>query len=112
ASSASPKRTCRRQTSPPSSCARASWADPTSMDNLEALGAALPQIGQGLVVTLTLTVGGALLAFVLAVALGLGARARNILVRGASRVVIEFFRGTSLVVQLFFLFFVLPQLGV
>jgi len=81
------------------------------MDNLEALGAALPQIWQGLGITLLLTVCGALLAFVIAVVLGLGARVRNVVVRGASRVVIEFFRGTSLVVQLFFLFFVMPQLG-
>lgn len=81
------------------------------MDYLDALGRALPQIGQGLGITLLLTVGGALLAFVLAVALGIGARAKSIIVRGACRVVIEFFRGTSLVVQLFFLFFVLPQLG-
>ncbi len=82
------------------------------MDNLEALGAALPLIWQGLGITLLLTVCGALLAFVIAVVLGLGARVENIIVRGASRVVIEFFRGTSLVVQLFFLFFVMPQLGV
>ncbi|MGV9194286.1 amino acid ABC transporter permease [Microbacterium sp. MC2] len=82
------------------------------MDNLEALGAALPLIWQGLGITLLLTVCGALLAFVIAVVLGLGARVDNIIVRGASRVVIEFFRGTSLVVQLFFLFFVMPQLGV
>lgn len=81
------------------------------MDNLEALGAALPLIWQGLGITLLLTVCGALLAFVIAVGLGLGARVDNIIVRGASRVVIEFFRGTSLVVQLFFLFFVMPQLG-
>jgi polar amino acid transport system permease protein len=80
-------------------------------DNLDALGAALPQVWQGVLITLQLTLGGALLAFVLAVALGLMARADRTFVRGIARVVIEFFRGTSLVVQLFFLFFVLPQLG-
>lgn len=82
------------------------------MDNLSALWAALPAIGDGVLVTLLLTVGGALLALMIAVILGLTARAENIVARGASRVIIEFFRGTSLVVQLFFLFFVLPQLGV
>ena len=82
------------------------------MDNLSALWAALPAIGGGVLVTLTLTVGGALLALIVAVVLGLSARAENIVIRGTSRVIIEFFRGTSLVVQLFFLFFVLPQLGV
>lgn len=82
------------------------------MDNLSALWAALPAIGGGVLVTLTLTVGGALLALIVAVVLGLSVRAENIAIRGTSRVIIEFFRGTSLVVQLFFLFFVLPQLGV
>ena len=33
------------------------------------------------------------------------------LVRGVSRTIVEFFRGTSLLVQLFWLFFVLPLLG-
>jgi len=46
------------------------------------------------------------------VTLGLSARADNVAIRATSRIVVEFFRGTSLVVQLFFLFFVLPQLGV
>src|SRR5690606_10083552 len=55
-----------------------------------------------------LTVGGALLAFIIAIGLGLLARFDNILLRGFARVVIEFFRGTSLLVQLFFFFFVLP----
>lgn len=82
------------------------------MDDLSALWAALPAIGDGVLITLLLTVGGALLALLVAVVLGLAARADSMIVRGVARVVIEFFRGTSLVVQLFFLFFVLPQLGV
>lgn len=82
------------------------------MDDLSALWAALPAIGDGVLITLLLTVGGALLALLVAVVLGLAARADSVIVRGVARVVIEFFRGTSLVVQLFFLFFVLPQLGV
>lgn len=81
-------------------------------ENLKALAEALPRLLDGIVVTLELTAGGALLALVLAVILGLAARQQNILIRGAARIVIEFFRGTSLVVQLFWLFFVLPQLGV
>ncbi|MCW4384222.1 ectoine/hydroxyectoine ABC transporter permease subunit EhuC [Salinibacterium sp. SYSU T00001] len=80
--------------------------------NFEALGAALPRILDGVWITLQLTVGGALLAMLIAVTLGLLARQENILVRGFARAIIEFFRGTSLVVQLFWFFFVLPQLGV
>ncbi|WP_221586098.1 ectoine/hydroxyectoine ABC transporter permease subunit EhuC [Microbacterium sp. G2-8] len=77
-------------------------------ENLDTLGRALPQILDGLLITIELTVGGALLAFLIAVGLGLLARFDNRWLRGFARVVIEFFRGTSLVVQLFFLFFVLP----
>lgn len=40
------------------------------------------------------------------------AMSKQIVVRGTGRVFIEFFRGTSLVAQLFFLFFVLPIFGV
>ncbi|GAB3562962.1 ectoine/hydroxyectoine ABC transporter permease subunit EhuC [Spelaeicoccus albus] len=76
----------------------------------EALGEALPFMLDGLLLTVELTIGGALLAFVIAVVLGMGARQKNIWVRGLCRTVIEFFRGTSLVVQLFFVFYVVPQL--
>jgi polar amino acid transport system permease protein len=81
-------------------------------DNLTALGDALPQILDGVLITLQLTAGGALLALALAIVLGLLAREKNILLRGFARVIIEFFRGTSLVVQLFWFFFVLPFLGI
>ncbi|MFP3714271.1 ectoine/hydroxyectoine ABC transporter permease subunit EhuC [Puerhibacterium sp. TATVAM-FAB25] len=80
-------------------------------ENLQALVGALPQLAEGVVVTLQLTLGGAVLAFVLAVALGLAARARSLWLRTPTRVVVEFFRGTSLVVQLFWLFYVLPVFG-
>ncbi|MGO2111736.1 MAG: ectoine/hydroxyectoine ABC transporter permease subunit EhuC [Pseudoclavibacter sp.] len=78
------------------------------IENFEALGRALPRILEGLLMTVELTLGGALLAFVIAVTLGLLARAKHFLPRGVARIIIEFFRGTSLLVQLFFLFFVLP----
>src|SRR5699024_7002342 len=47
---------------------------------------------------------------IIAVVLGMWARVKNIVLRGIARAIIEFFRGTSLVVQLFFVFFVVPQL--
>ncbi|MFJ4827744.1 ectoine/hydroxyectoine ABC transporter permease subunit EhuC [Streptomyces bacillaris] len=67
-----------------------------------------PQIRSGLWVTLQATVLGALLALVLAFALGLAAGSRLLLVRGVSRVVVEFFRGTSLYIQLFWLYYAMP----
>ncbi|GHC99946.1 ectoine/hydroxyectoine ABC transporter permease subunit EhuC [Zhihengliuella salsuginis] len=81
-------------------------------DHLASLAEAAPRLAQGLSVTVQLTIFGALLAFAIAVVLGLMAGSSSLWLRGPARVVIEFFRGTSLVVQLFFYFFVLPQLGV
>lgn len=72
-----------------------------------------PHILSGLRVTLELSLGGGALAFVLAVILGLAAISRNVLLRGVTRVFVEFFRGTSLVVQLFFLVYAVPlMLGI
>ncbi len=77
-------------------------------ENFDALAILWPQFVDGIVVTLQLTVGGSALALAIAVLLGLTARHHNVVARGAARVVIEFFRGTSLLVQLFFLFYVVP----
>ncbi|MFD3450901.1 ectoine/hydroxyectoine ABC transporter permease subunit EhuC [Streptomyces sp. NPDC058691] len=82
-----------------------------SLSVLTEVTRSLPSIGAGLWVTVQATVLGALTALVLAFVLGFMARSRRGLVRGASRVVVEFFRGTSLYVQLFWLFFALPILG-
>lgn len=71
----------------------------------------LPSVGAGLWVTVQATVLGAALALLLAFVLGLMARSRRAVVRGTARVVVEFFRGTSLYVQMFWLFFALPILG-
>lgn len=80
-------------------------------DNLQTLLGALPRLGEGVLVTLQLTLGGAVLAFLVALVLGAGARARSLWLRAPTRIVVEFFRGTSLVVQLFWLFYVLPVFG-
>ncbi|MFJ3906450.1 ectoine/hydroxyectoine ABC transporter permease subunit EhuC [Streptomyces sp. NPDC090025] len=78
---------------------------------LEEIRRALPRLGEGLLVTVEATVLGAALALLLAYGLGLAAGSRRRAVRGTARVVVEFFRGTSLYVQLFWLFFALPILG-
>ncbi|MFG2304872.1 ectoine/hydroxyectoine ABC transporter permease subunit EhuC [Actinacidiphila glaucinigra] len=81
------------------------------MSGLTEFTHSLPSVGAGLWVTVQATVLGAALALLLAFVLGLMARSRRLLVRGSSRVVVEFFRGTSLYVQMFWLFFALPILG-
>ncbi|MEU8678506.1 ectoine/hydroxyectoine ABC transporter permease subunit EhuC [Streptomyces sp. NPDC048560] len=70
----------------------------------------LPQVRAGLWVTLQATVLGSLLALALSFALGLMAGSRLLLVRGVSRTVVEFFRGTSLYIQLFWLYYAMPPL--
>jgi polar amino acid transport system permease protein len=77
-------------------------------DNLQQFVDLLPQLGEGILVTLQLTLGGAVLALLVAFTLGFGSRARTRWARVPSRVVVEFFRGTSLVVQIFWLYYVLP----
>lgn len=65
----------------------------------------------GLWVTVYVTVLSAAVAAVIALALGLAVRTEQIVPRTIARIVIEFFRGTSLLVQLFWLFYALPLLG-
>lgn len=71
-----------------------------------------PNLWRGLQTTLLVTVLGALLMFALSFVLGMMARSQHLLVRGVARTVIEFFRGTSLLIQLFWFYFALPLLGV
>ncbi|MPZ61227.1 MAG: ectoine/hydroxyectoine ABC transporter permease subunit EhuC [Propionibacteriales bacterium] len=68
----------------------------------------LPLLLDGLIVTLELLVVGAALALVVAFTAGLARLSRHALIRGPAYVFIEVFRGTSIIVQLFWVFFVLP----
>ena len=78
---------------------------------LDKLIDAAPLFLQGAGVTMLYTVLGALAALVVSFVFGLMSLSGWVVVRGFSRVVVEFFRGTSLVIQLLWIFFVLPQLG-
>ena len=66
----------------------------------------------GFQLTLAATVLGALLMFVISVILGLMVRSKRLAIRGPARIVVEFFRGTSLLIQLWWMFFALPLLGI
>ena len=79
--------------------------------NIDAFLDAWPRFQEGIVTTIYLTLGGAALGFAMALVLGVAAGSRLMVIRGVSRTIVEFFRGTSLLVQLFWLFFVLPLLG-
>lgn len=82
------------------------------MSYLEFLGQYGDRILSGTLVTVVLTVLSAFLAIAIALAAGLMRMAPNALVRGAATVYIEIFRGTSLLVQLYWIFFVLPLFGI
>ena len=81
------------------------------MDALSQFGPWVDDVVRGLGITVLVTVLGAAGAFVVAFVFGLLARAHRVAPRFVARVFIEFFRGTSLLVQLWWLFFVLPQFG-
>lgn len=76
----------------------------------DAFTAMLPFLAEGLRLTALLTLAGALGALMIAIVLGLAAGSTSLWVRGTARAIIEFFRGTSLLVQLFWLYYALPQL--
>lgn len=69
-------------------------------------------IVQGAWVTVQLTAFGCLLALIMAFVAGLGRMSRHFAIRSVATVYIEFFRGTSIFVQLFWAYFVLPLVGV
>jgi polar amino acid transport system permease protein len=68
----------------------------------------LPLLLDGTVVTIQITVLAALLATALAFLAALAKLSPSRTLRGLANLYIEIFRGTSLLVQLFWLFFVLP----
>ncbi len=71
----------------------------------------LPPLLEGAWVTVQLTVYSMVLGALLSFAAGIGKLSPNWAIKGLSVVYIEIFRGTSLLVQLFWLYFALPLVG-
>lgn len=67
---------------------------------------------QGLWVTILVTVLSAMLAAFVAFAAGLSALSRHWWLRVPSSIFVEFFRGSGLLVQMFWFFYALPFLGI
>ena len=84
------------------------WNNETMIDWSGYIGLIL----QGAWVTVQLTLMGSALAVVVAFAAGLGRLSRFMAVRALATTYIEFFRGTSIFVQLFWVYFVLPFAGI
>jgi len=72
----------------------------------------LPQLLKGAAVTLKLTLITAVLAFVVSFVVGFLRLAPNVWVRRVTTAYVEILRGTSAIVQLFYLFFILPAFGI
>lgn len=72
----------------------------------------LPLLYQGAVTTLKVTVLSMGVAFLLSFLAGFARLSRRKSIRLVSSVYVEVFRGTSLIVQLFWLFYALPLLGI
>lgn len=72
----------------------------------------LPALLKGAVVTVQITVAASCVAIAIGVVVGLGKLSALAPIRWLSIGYIELFRGTSLLVQLFWWFFVLPHFGI
>lgn len=72
----------------------------------------LPILGIGLIVTLEAAAAGFAIALVLGLVFALLRRSRFIAISWPTAIVIEFLRDTPLLVQLFFLYYVLPIYGI
>ncbi|MGO4188492.1 ectoine/hydroxyectoine ABC transporter permease subunit EhuC [Pseudarthrobacter sp. TAF60_1] len=79
---------------------------------MEAIIEYAPLLWQGLLTTLLVTVLGGALCLIVAFAAGLARLSRHWILRWPAGVFIEVFRGTSLLVQMFWLFFALPFFGI
>ena len=71
-----------------------------------------PILIQGTITTIELTLASAVLALIISFVVGLARFSSLRMVRVAAIVYLEFFRGTSAIVQMFFMFYVLPLFGV
>jgi len=72
----------------------------------------LPILFRGLGITIELTLVSAVLAFFISFIVGFGRLAKFKLIKISAELYTEFFRGTSLLVQLFWVYFVLPLFNV
>jgi polar amino acid transport system permease protein len=82
------------------------------MDGLIPHAELLPLIFKGAGVTIRIAAASLCLAVAISFAIGLSRRSKRRPIRVAALIYVEFFRGTSVLVQLFFLYFILPLYGI
>lgn len=86
--------------------------NPLSLEKWEALFKDWRLFAEGLLTTLEISVGALALAVVLGLLFGVMGTAKNSVFRGISRVYVEFFQNTPLLIQIFFVYNGLPLLGI
>lgn len=72
----------------------------------------MPTLIQGVKITILATVLGSILAAIVGLAIALARRSQNRIVSRGVGWFAEFIRGTPLLVQLYFIFYVLPDIGI
>jgi polar amino acid transport system permease protein len=72
----------------------------------------MPTLAEGVVVTIQATILGSIVAMTLGLVFAIMRRSRNKPLRRGTSFFLEFVRGTPLLVQLYFLFYMLPDLGI
>lgn len=72
----------------------------------------LPDLARGVVVTVQATLMGSMVAMILGLLVAVARRSSNRLIAVPINVANDFIRGTPLLVQLYFLFFMLPDIGI
>ena len=72
----------------------------------------LPTLLEGVKITILATILGSVLAAAVGLAIAIGRRSRNRIISRSVGFFAEFIRGTPLLVQLYFIFYVLPDIGI
>ena len=72
----------------------------------------LPNLGRGALTTLELTAGAGLVCVTISFVLGVARTSQRRVIAWSANVYVEFFRGTSVLVQMFWIFFALPLFGI
>ena len=72
----------------------------------------LPMLAHASVITIQATILGFILAAVLGLVFAILRMSRNRVINGATTAVVEFIRSTPLLIQIFFIYFVLPEFGI
>lgn len=82
------------------------------MIDYELMWSSLPALLQGACVTIEITVFASCIGYVLGIFFGLLEESDNFFVKSFLRIYVSIIRGTPMLIQILFIFFVLPQIGI